>query len=79
MSRLKSAVVQDCPPELYACEVCGKLECDEAEWTNCGKRLAAAEFMRSGNQQAATRLKQIHEAHRVASRSSGRESDHSGS
>jgi hypothetical protein len=79
MSRLKGAVVQDCPPELYACEVCGKLECDYAEWANCEKRIAAAEFVRSGNQQAVTRLKQIHEAHTPASQSSAPESSHSGS
>jgi hypothetical protein len=55
MLRLKRAVVQDCPPELYACEVCGKIECDYAEWANCEKRIAAAEFIVSGNQQAITR------------------------
>jgi len=50
VSRLKGIVVQDCPPELYACEVSGKLECNHSEWVNCKERLAAAEFMQSRNQ-----------------------------
>ena len=54
VSRVKGMVVQDCPPELYACEVCGKLECDHEEWANCKQRLTAAEFMRSHNRSQKT-------------------------
>lgn len=47
LKRLKGSIVQDCPPELYACEVCKKLECNNEEWLHCEKRLEAAEFMKS--------------------------------
>jgi hypothetical protein len=49
VARVKRAIVQDCPPELYACEVCGRLECNDAQWVQCEQRIAAAEFMRSSN------------------------------
>ena len=70
MLRLKRAVVQDCPPELYACEVCGKVECDHAEWAKCEKRIAAAEFMLSANQQVVN--SEVEQTH--ALRPSGTES-----
>ena len=43
--RLRMCVVQPCPPELYACEACHKLECDDEEWLHCEKRLGSAESM----------------------------------
>ena len=40
--KIKNSIIQPCPPELYACEVCGKLECDNEEWLNCERRLRVA-------------------------------------
>ena len=57
MLRLKRSVVQHIPAELEACEVCGKLDCRGAEWASCEKRLASAEFIRTGDEQALARLK----------------------
>ena len=58
-SRVADAIVQDCPPELYACEVCSRLQCSSEEWLTCEKRLAAAQFMRTGDMAALERLKLI--------------------
>ena len=61
-SRVKGGVVQDCPPELYACEVCGKLDCTSTTWLNCRQRLAAAQFMASGDRLALAELKRLRTA-----------------
>ena len=58
-SKAKGGIVQDCPPELYACEVCGKLDCTTEVWLNCPQRLAAAQYMKTGDRQALTELKQL--------------------
>lgn len=42
---LKKSVVDECPPELYACEVCGAPECSSEKWVNCTKRINARDFM----------------------------------
>lgn len=42
---LKKSVVNECPPELYVCEACGELECNNEEWLNCEKRMQARDFM----------------------------------
>ena len=47
VGRMRDAVVQDCPPELAACEVCGELECSTEQWINCERRLRAADYLRS--------------------------------
>ena len=60
-ARLKNALVQDCPPELYACEVCGQRQCSSARWMSCERRLAASEFMRTGNRQALAELKELYQ------------------
>ena len=44
-SALKGTVVQSCPPELYACETCGQLECDGSRWLSCERRLSTAARM----------------------------------
>lgn len=59
VSRTKGGVVEDCPPELYACEVCGKLECASETWLKCRQRLAAAQFVKSGDRDALNELKQL--------------------
>jgi hypothetical protein len=59
VSRAKGGIVQDCPPELCACEVCGKLECRNEVWLNCRQRLAAAQFIQTGDPQALAELKQL--------------------
>ncbi len=38
---LKKSVVEEAPPKLYACEVCGKLEADNEKWQNCENRINA--------------------------------------
>lgn len=45
--RVKESIIEDCPPELYECEICRKLDCDSEEWLKCEKRLASARFMKS--------------------------------
>jgi hypothetical protein len=65
ISRVKRSVIQPIPPELEACEVCGELRCADDKWKSCEKRLATAEFVRTGDRAALTRLEQ---AHRKASR-----------
>jgi len=62
-SKAKGEIVSDCPPELYACEVCGHLDCGSENWLNCRQRLAAAQFMKSGDRQALAELKQLRIAH----------------
>ncbi len=42
---LKKSVVDECPPELYACEVCGAPECSNEKWLNCEARKKARDFM----------------------------------
>ena len=65
ISRVKRWVVQPVPPELEACEVCGKLRCADDEWKSCEKRIATAEFIRTGDEAALNRLEQ---AYRSANR-----------
>jgi hypothetical protein len=57
--RLKHSIIQECPPENYACEICGHLDCGSEQWRTCRKRLAAAQFVKSGNLQALAELKQL--------------------
>jgi hypothetical protein len=45
--RVKASIIQDCPPELIECQVCGKPECSSEEWLNCEKRLASSRLIRS--------------------------------
>ncbi len=40
--KLKNSIIQPCPPEIYACEVCGKVDCSHEEWVNCEYRLKIA-------------------------------------
>lgn len=51
---LKKSVVDECPPELYACEVCGELECDNEKWLKCETRIKARDFMLKGDKTAAS-------------------------
>jgi hypothetical protein len=57
-SKVKGRIVQDCPPHLFACEICGAHDCDSEAWLNCQNRIKAADFMKSGNREALTELKQ---------------------
>ena len=45
--KIKDSFIQECPPELYACERCGKPECSSAEWIECQRRQKSAEYMES--------------------------------
>ena len=45
-TRIKGLFVQDCPDELYACEVCRQIDCDSDEWISCENRLNAYEAFR---------------------------------
>lgn len=64
LSRLLRPVVQPIPPELEACEFCGRRECLDAEWRVCEKRLATADFVRTRDAAALERLKRAHEEDR---------------
>jgi hypothetical protein len=44
---LKDSIIQPCPPELYACEVCGERECDDQKWQTCEHRLKVADQVRA--------------------------------
>ena len=59
VSKVTGGIVQDCPPELGACEVCGEQDCTSQMWLNCRHRLAAAQFMRSGDREALAELKEL--------------------
>jgi hypothetical protein len=61
LARLTASVIKPVPPELDACEFCGRLECGDTEWKSCERRLAAAEFIRKGDDAALARLKRAHE------------------
>jgi len=50
VDRLKQSVVQPIPPELEACEVCGKLDCSQDEWGRCQQRIAVEKFTRKKNE-----------------------------
>jgi len=60
-TRVVGAIVKDCPLEMCACEACGNLQCTNAQWVQCGKRLATTLYLRDGNRDALAILKQIHE------------------
>ncbi len=44
---LKDSIIQPCPPELYACEVCDERECDDEKWQTCEHRLKVAAQVRA--------------------------------
>ena len=60
ISRLSKAVVVDCPPELAACEVCGRFECLEDEWLRCEKRLAVKRQLQTGASPAVDKSSPTH-------------------
>jgi hypothetical protein len=43
--KFKASIVQDCPAELFACEVCDNLDCTDEEYSHCGRRLAVARYV----------------------------------
>jgi hypothetical protein len=64
--RIKGGLIKPVPPELEACEVCGRLTCSGQEWKACEKRLASAEFVRTGTDAALARLKNAYDEDRGA-------------
>ena len=54
------AVVEDCPSELAACQVCQNHHCRNEEWLNCERRLAAKRYIEAGDLQGVDRLRQAH-------------------
>lgn len=40
--KIKSAIVQDLPVELDACELCRKTECSQGHWQDCTNRIEHA-------------------------------------
>jgi len=44
--RIKRAIIQDVPPELYACEICRKTQCAHGEWLTCENRIAQERLQR---------------------------------
>lgn len=57
-ARLHGAILQDCPPELAACQVCNRPHCANETWLNCERRLAAQRYLATGDQSAVERLRQ---------------------
>ena len=45
--RVREGIIQPVPPELDACEDCGRLECKQAEWATCEHRIARAERLQT--------------------------------
>jgi len=46
-SKIKQAFIQECPPEIYACEICKEPECNNEKWISCQKRQKSAQYMES--------------------------------
>jgi hypothetical protein len=44
-NKVKDSILQDCPSDIYACEICDDLDCTNEKWLSCPIRLDAAEFM----------------------------------
>ena len=40
-TRVKAGVIQDVPPSLEECESCREVNCTQARWRTCARRLAA--------------------------------------
>jgi hypothetical protein len=38
-------VIQDVPPEMYACEICRRTDCSQDEWIVCENRIAHAKCL----------------------------------
>jgi hypothetical protein len=45
LRHISEGIVQDVPPELYACEICRKTQCVQDEWIVCEKRIAHAKCL----------------------------------
>lgn len=60
-ARLHGAVMQDCPPELAACQVCNRPHCASDAWLKCERRLAAQRYVESGDGAAVQRLRESHD------------------
>ena len=56
--RFWQSLVQPCPTDLAACEVCGRLECSNAEWIACHLRRAAAHCLETGDASLLQQLRQ---------------------
>ncbi len=51
---LEKSVVDDSPPKLDACEICGVLEVNNEKWLACEKRIQARDdIIESGNKNTA--------------------------
>ena len=48
-AKIVGAFVQECPPEIAACEVCRRLRCESPEWIACERRLKAEHYLRTGD------------------------------
>lgn len=59
-ARLHSAVLQDCPPELAACQVCNRPHCPNDAWLKCERRLAAQRYLEAGDKAGVQRLRERH-------------------
>ena len=45
LQRIGAGIVQDVPPELYACEICRRTRCVQDEWIVCESRIAHAKCL----------------------------------
>jgi hypothetical protein len=47
-ARIWAGVVQDLPPSIEACESCREVDCTEAMWRTCARRLATEAVLLHG-------------------------------
>ena len=59
-AHVSKAVVQDCPPELAACQVCNRSHCPSEAWLKCERRLAAMRYLERGDRSGIEQLRQAH-------------------
>jgi hypothetical protein len=59
-AKIVGAFVQECPPEIAACEVCRRLRCESPEWIACERRLKAEHYLRAGDHASVEGLRAGH-------------------
>jgi hypothetical protein len=45
LKSISQHVIQEVPPELYACEICRRTDCSQDEWIVCENRIAHAKCL----------------------------------
>jgi len=45
LQAISQHVIQEVPPEMYACEICRRTDCAQDEWIVCENRIAHAKCL----------------------------------